>query len=571
MHKDMESSQLVVLDIETTGLDRFKDRINMVGFSTQKNQYVILKEHIYKYLTLTKPILAKTKVGMHWGKFDSLFLYTKYGILIKPDLDLSILTYIYDHRLRLGLYEIAMEFLGVEPWDIGLDDKTQISPLSIKYCKKDCKYTHQAIRKIWNLMGKRQRKLVLKLMMPVYQTYIDVETRGIQLEETALGRLSKYFNDRKDTLEKQLHKYKEINWGSTKQVGIYLYDELKLPVLERTKTKNPSTNKTALNKMMSMHPCISILKEYREVRQVLSLSLNKWNDLIQGGKLYPHFDIVKTTTGRTVCTEPNIQQVPRNKKVRGLFTSSHPNYVLVEADYSQVELRIIADRANEPVMIKAYTSGQGDLHKITGQKLAGRKKITSEERSRAKPVNFGFCYDMWEESLKPYALNNYGVVLTIAQCKQFYRKYFETYSRLKPWHRLEKLRASENGYVENAIGRRRILDDIHHYSKWIREKEERRAVNMPIQSLASDILISVMAEINAKIPTKYVRIVGTIHDSVLMEVRKSQLNKILTKVKNIMEHPQLFKDFEVKLKVPLVADFEVGDWGSGEEWLPSAS
>ena len=269
-------------------------------------------------------------------------------------------------------------------------------------------------------------------------------------------------------------------------------------------------------------------------------------------------------TGRTSCSDPNLQQVPRNKELRTLFTAPNGR-VLIEADYSQLELRIAADYACEKHMIKIYRNG-GDIHTETAMTLNGGKEPSYEDRTKAKPVNFGFLYGMFAKGFVDYAFDNYGQIFTQQEAERYRDLFFAKYSGLPEWHREMEYLCELQGGVANRFGRFRALPDIYKQNKWERGSAVRKAINTPVQSTGSDLLISSCVEIDAKLGKQMdLKIVGTVHDSILVDVPEDCAYQAAKEMQKIMEHPEIMDIFDVSFKVPLVADVAIGAWGKGKE------
>lgn len=260
------------------------------------------------------------------------------------------------------------------------------------------------------------------------------------------------------------------------------------------------------------------------------------------------------------CQNPNLQQVPRNKDVRGLFIAPKGR-VFFEADYSQLELRIAADYANEKTMIEIYRTG-GDIHTETARLMTGGREPTKEERSKAKAVNFGFLYGMQAKKFVSYAYNSYNTVFTNAEAEQFRALFFAKYSRLLPWHKEMEEMCEALGGVANKFGRFRKLPNIYSQQKFERLSAVRRAINTPVQGTGSDLLISAATQLMKEHSKNGLTIVGTVHDSILGEFWAEDEEWMVPEIKRIMAHPAIMDEFGVTLKVPLEADVGIGPWGS---------
>lgn len=260
------------------------------------------------------------------------------------------------------------------------------------------------------------------------------------------------------------------------------------------------------------------------------------------------------------CQNPNLQQVPRTKDVRAIYKAP-PGRLFFEADYSQLELRIAADYSNDQTMLKIYNEG-GDIHTTTAKLMTNGREPTKEERGKAKAVNFGFLYGMAAKKFVEYAYNNYGVIFSLSEANQFRQKFFTKYTRLLPWHHEQELICESLGGVYNKFGRFRKLPLIYSANKWERASAARRAINTPVQGTGSDLLLSAAFQIHKELRKEGLKIVGTVHDSILGEFPEECKDWIVPEIRRIMLHPKTLDYFGITLKVPLDCDIGVGPWGT---------
>lgn len=259
------------------------------------------------------------------------------------------------------------------------------------------------------------------------------------------------------------------------------------------------------------------------------------------------------------CNNPNLQQVPRTKDIRGLFAGA-PGMILFEADYSQLELRIAAHYANEKTMLDIYRNN-GDIHTETAKLFTNGREPTKEERGKAKAVNFGFLYGMQAKKFVKYALDSYGQTFTQHEAEHIRDLFFAKYSRLLPWHKEQEALCEMQGGVANMFGRFRRLPLIYSGNKWERASAARRAINTPVQGSGSDLLISAVTQINKEL--KGIAWVGaTVHDSIIGECREEDKEFVDETIRRIMKHPPVLDKFGVELRVPLDVDIGWGPWGT---------
>lgn len=577
----IQSVPLITIDIETDMLDKraswkynaVHKKIQKFGIGDDKKQFVLKPSELSrKVLKRIKRALKGKKVCYHNGNFDILFLWEKYRVTMPITDDTMMLCYLLDESRKLEdlrLKDMAPLYLGVKNWDIGLKAKTTASKEQDKYLRKDVKYTTMLRTETYGRLDKTYRKIYHKLLIPAYREYIKMHKRGIkvnlQLAEKNSIAIAKKMVKVMSAIE--VHVGGPINLNSPNQKSEYLYGKLGLPVLAKTPKGNPSTGKDVLKELLGEHPVIELILEYDTIKMTQRY-LKKTLEEHINGRLYPTFNVFGTATGRTSCAKPNLQQIPRDKLIRNVFIA-RKGYKFVEIDYSQLELRVASDRANEKTMIKIYKH-DGDIHTETGKTVTGKKVLTYDDRTGAKAVNFGFLYGMLAKGFRKYAKSTYGVVFTMIQAQAYRQRFFAKYSGLMMWHRKEIAIAQVRGYTENKIGRRRMLPNIRSNNNFIRGQDERKAINTPIQSFANDIIISTLPVIGRdKFLKKRVRIVGIIHDAIVFEIMDGpDFDKCLSMIKNYMENPAVFKVFNVKMAVPLKVDVEIGPWGAGVEWKP---
>jgi len=298
--------------------------------------------------------------------------------------------------------------------------------------------------------------------------------------------------------------------------------------------------------------------------------IESWKEKInpETRRMYPSFKLHGTVTGRLSCEKPNLQQVPRDPEVRTLITAP-PGWVLVEADYSQVELRVAACLSKDRAMRRAFQTGE-DIHIKTAMAVTGlpAEKIDKEMRKKAKAVNFGFVYGMGATKFRNYAKVKYGVDLTEEEAHEFRERFFELYPRLPGWHERQRGFVTTHGYVRTPIGRKRRLPEIISNDRALRSGAERQAINSPVQGAASDMNLFAAIQIAKAFPDD-VRIIATVHDAVLMEVRKSKVEEILPQIKLLMEDREaIFEAFGWDIPVPLEVEIKVGPWGAGKVFNP---
>ena len=587
------------MDIETTGLNRYSDEITCIGIglthSLEDEKFFkawILDmqkpESVEKLLSIIKK-LRRHKARIVWqnGKFDTLFIEWKYGKEFRLPIseDIMLMGTAYDLAAEHGLKKMAKSYLGVEDWDISSKEKTlklkakkgqtqenfnrELYELKKKtlfpYLKKDVKYTWLLARFFLTHMTNDQENIYRKLLMPAFKMYRDAERTGIYLDIPEFKKVRKKYREEEARLLAELKSHYDINWNSSAQKAKALFIDPKgeqLPIIETTAKGMPSTNASVLKKLAAQgYEIPQLMLDYSGISTRNKMFLNRWGeDSSYDGRLHPSFNLTNVVSGRTSCQNPNLQQVPRTYDIRSLFHAPEGR-CFFEADYSQLELRIAAHYANEPTMLRIYQEG-GDIHTETAKLMTGGREPTKEERGKAKAVNFGFLYGMGAKKFVEYAYNSYGVVFTLPEAEKFRELFFAKYSRLLPWHEEQRHLAEALGGVPNLFGRFRKLPNIYSDDWSEKGGAERRAINTPVQGTGSDILLSAAIQVKRELEPYGLKIVGTVHDSILGEFPEENADWFVSEIRRIMIHPALLDEFGVKLRCPLDCDVGVGPWGT---------
>ena len=560
------------IDIETTGLERYKDQITWIGIGLSKDLESAF-DRVFIYEGSDPESMRKFRKRCEWlkehkvkciwqnGKFDTLFIEHHEGVKLPISEDVMLMGTAYDLVAEHGLKKMAQNYLGVPDWDIKKKEKTSRDRKTVvPYLKFDLKYTWELFQFFSNNMTPQQRRLYTKLLRPAYRTYRDIERNGLYLDLDALKAVKKKYAQEEARLLAALKAKHDINWNSSAQVAKVLFEVEGLPVISETGKGAPSTAADVLGKLARQgHEIPKMLLQYKEAATRNKMFLNRWEGDCYESRIHPNFNLTNVVSGRTSCNNPNLQQVPRTKDIRGLFSGA-PGMILFEADYSQLELRIAAHYANDRTMLRIYNEN-GDIHTETARLFTNGREPTKEERNKAKAVNFGFLYGMQAKKFVEYALNSYGQVFTVQEATRIRELFFAKYSRLLPWHKEQEYLCEMQGGISNLFGRFRRLPDIHSSNKWERAGAARRAINTPVQGSGSDLLISAVTAINKEL--KGIAWVGaTVHDSIIGECRVEDRELVDATIRRIMAHPPVLDEFGVTLKVPLDVDIGWGPWGT---------
>lgn len=379
-----------------------------------------------------------------------------------------------------------------------------------------------------------------------------MEKTGIKIDTKSLTRLSKKLKVKSQKLENEIHRLAgaEFNVSSPGQLSTVLFKKLKLPTADLKRNKSGiSTGASELLKLRNKHEIISLILEYREISKLLSTYLEPLPKMVdKHSRLHTHFG-EDTRTSRLTSSEPNLQNIPIKGKfgpeIRAAFIPEK-GHKLISADYSQIELRVVACLAQDKVMLKAFKDGI-DVHAKTASEIFNLpvSKIDHDKRRIAKTVNFGVLY-----GISPYGLSQ---TLGVPQEKaaEYIMRYFDIHSGIKSYCQEQVDLAKKSGYVETLFGFRRQLPDINSENRNLVEGAQRMAINTPVQGTAAEILKLAMIELDKKLPAESAKLILTIHDELIVEVKTGQAKKVAKIMREIMEN-------EVKLCVPVEVEVGIG-------------
>ena len=564
-----------VIDIETTGLNRYTDEITWVGIGLYEELFEpMVRGYWYdmsnpKNLPKLRGIVNKLKrngLRVVWqnGKFDTLFLELHYKIKLPISEDCMLMGTAYDLAAEHALKKMAQRYLGVSNWDINKKDKLSGKKETVlPYLKKDVQYTWELFCFFKENMSAIHRKIYTKMLRPAYRMYRNVERRGIYINRKKLAEVKEKYRVIEKKKLSVLNKLYSINWNSPQQKQEVLFSLEKLPILKLSpKTGKPSADAKVLKRLAAQgHKLPQKMLDYSAANTLNKMFLNRWEeDSAYDGRIHPSFNLTNVVTGRTSCSNPNLQQVPRNKDIRTLYTAPKKR-VFFEADYSQLELRIAADYANEPTMIKIYEN-DGDIHTETARIMTGGREPTKDERNKAKAINFGFLYGMMAKGFVDYAYDSYGVVFKLPEAQHNREMFFMKYSRLLPWHKEMAELCESLGGVSNMFGQFRSLPLIYSDQRFERLSAARRAINSPVQGTGSCILVGAATQVDKELLSEGVTVCGTIHDAIVGEVWEEDVEWFIPEIKRIMARPKIMDEFGVELKIKLDTDVAIGPWGT---------
>ncbi|MGX1928729.1 DNA polymerase I [Flagellimonas sp. 2504JD4-2] len=578
MEKLMQQTS-VCFDTETTSINPLEAELVGIAFSweAKKGFYVPIpeeKEAVTEILEELRPFFESEnieKVGQNL-KYD-IKVMKNYGIEVKGQLfDTMLAHYLINPDMRHNMDVLAETYLNYTPVSIteliGKKGKNQLSMRQVplekqtEYASEDADITLQLSQHFRpELAEAKTDELFQNIEVPLLRVLADMETEGINLDKGFLNGLSTELDGDIKSLEQKIYDAagQEFNIASPKQLGEILFDKLKLvDKPKKTKTGQYSTAEDVLSYLAKDHEIIQNVLDFRGLSKLKSTYVDALPNEVQQHSGRVHTDYMQTVaaTGRLSSNNPNLQNIPirteRGRQVRKAFIPRDGNYTLLAADYSQIELRIIAALSEEDTMIEAFKNGE-DIHASTASKVFNVPidEVTREQRGNAKTVNFGIIY-----GVSAFGLSN-QTDLSRTEAKELIETYYKTYPKLRNYMGEQVDFARDNGYVQTVLGRRRYLKDINAGNQVVRGAAERNAVNAPIQGSAADIIKIAMINIHKKLSEGgfKTKMLLQVHDELVFDAYKPELEEVKALIKSEMENAY-------KLAVPL--DVEVG---IGDNWL----
>lgn len=443
----------------------------------------------------------------------------------------------------------------------------------IKYGIGDTVYGFRLYNYLYPKVKAYKLLKVYKHEVRAYNAYIEVEKEGVTIDFGLLGETRDSIETELKEVEKELYSFDIVkeaevdNFNSSQQKVRLFCDVLGWETKHITKGGQPQVNQSQLEEWSKegKHEILDVLLRYNKLTKQLQF-VNLWEELSQyDGKLHPSFNIT-ADTGRTTCKNPNIQNVPQESKLRNVITCPKGRK-FIEVDMSQAELRVASIFSEDENMIHAYQSGS-DLHQKTMELIKGGKKPKNDQeakrwRTEAKSANFGLLYGMSAKTYQEYA-KGYGMNITLEEAEDIRDDFFNSYPKLLDMHKKFVEYAKKHGYTYSPIGRKRFLPNLKSKNWKDVSEAERQAINTPVQGFASDLVISALADIledDSLDKSKY-KIIGSVHDAILVEADEDVAEEYAKKVKEHMENPSVLEICDIEITVPLVADIEIGSaWG----------
>jgi len=569
----------ISIDTETTSLNTLEAELVGVSLSVKANEgyYVPLGHSIDKdknlpfdeSLEILKKFLENPKVQKFGQniKYDLEVLH-RYDIDIDPiSFDTMLASYVLDPSAR----QHSLDFLAMKHFDYKMQPITDLIGTGKKqttfdtvpvdkavfYAVEDADLTYRLRGVFAPLIDELElQNLYYNIELPLIKVLAAMEETGIRVDDKFLGKLSKDMDRKLAGIQKEIYKIAggEFNINSTRQLSHILFEKLNLPTKGKTAKKTGySTDVKVLEELSQIHEFPKLILDYRQLTKLKNTYIDAIPKLISPvtGRVHTSFNQTIAATGRLSSTDPNLQNIPirteEGRRIRKAFVPRDKDYVLLAADYSQIELRILAHYSNDKGLISAFKKGD-DIHARTAAEVYGVKidKVTPEMRRAAKTANFAVIY-----GVSAYGLSQ-QTELDLGESKDFIETYFERYPGIKTYMNETKQSARDKGFVTTLYNRRRYLPDIMAKNFNVRQFAERTAINTPIQGTAADIIKVAMLKIHKQMAGMKSKMVLQVHDELVFDVYKDELETLTGIVKNGMEKA-------IKLKVPLIADIGIGD------------
>ncbi|MBQ6690137.1 MAG: DNA polymerase I [Rikenellaceae bacterium] len=563
----------ICFDTETSGLDFFNDRLVGMSFAVEPHEawYVAWQP---EFAEIVRPLMENdqiAKIGQNI-KFDAMMLRAA-GVEVRgKKYDTMILHYLLDPESRHNMNVLAQRYLNYSPIEIetligrGAKQLT-MDMLAVdrvaEYAAEDADVTLQLKQALWpKVCDEGLQYLYAEIEEPMIDVLADMEWTGVRIDTQSLAEYKIELQKELTDLEWKIRELADeptLNVNSSRQLGEVLFAKLRIdPKPRMTKTKQFRTDEEYIQSLASRHPIVGLILEYRGVKKLLSTYVEALPLLVNSrtGHIHTSYNQAVTATGRLSSANPNLQNIPirdeRGRRIRAAFIPSDSDHVLLSADYSQVELRLMAHLSGDESLIEAFRAGQ-DVHSATAARLfhTDLQSVTSEQRRRAKTANFGIIY----------GISAFGLAqrldISRTESKEIIDGYFASYPKVKEYMDRAAEQARNEGFVSTIFGRRRYLNDINSRNAVARGVAERNAINAPIQGSAADIMKLAMVEMHRKMRAAGLRsrMILQVHDEIVIDLYRPEQEAVAKIVVAAMERA-------AQLSVPLTVDY-----GVGENWL----
>ena len=575
--RKLNNATMFCFDTETTGLSPIDDELVGMSFSIKKSEawYVpVGAQNPHETLDLFKavfenPAIGKTGQNM---KFDMAML-AKYGIEVKGELfDTMLAHYLLEPDMRHNMDVLSENYLGYRPVSIealiGKKGKNQLNMRDVEaekikeYAAEDADVTLQLRSVFEPKLTETNANIVFReIEMPLIPVLVNMENEGVTVDKKALQEYSIQLGEEIISLQQQIWTLADgsFNIQSPKQLGDILYDKLKITEsVRKTSTKQNSTAEDVLLKLAHKHPIVQLVLDYRSLTKLKSTYVDVLPSLINAktGRVHTSYNQAVAATGRLSSNNPNLQNIPirteRGREIRKSFVPRNDDFLLLSADYSQIELRIIASVSEDEGMMQAFRAGM-DIHTATAAKIYSLQpdEVTKDQRRNAKSVNFGIIY-----GISAFGLSE-QLGIPRREAADIIDQYFTTFPRIKTYMDSTIQFARAHGYVETLKGRRRYLRDINSANSVVRGFAERNAINAPIQGTAADMIKLAMINIDREIYARKLksRMTLQVHDELVFDCHKQEIDELKSIVKAGMQNA-----------LPLLVPVEV-EMNTGLNWL----
>ena len=564
-----------VFDTETTNIDVYSAELVGLSFAIKAHEAWYLSmpaehEECQKKLELLKPLFENEsilKIGQNL-KYD-ISMLAQYGIAVKGKMfDTMLAHYLLEPEQRHNmdyLAEVYLNYITIPIEDLigkGRQQKTMREvPVELvkEYAAEDADITLQLYEKLLPLLKENGvEKLFYEIEMPLVPVLSRMEANGVKIDTENLQQISEEFGREIKRIEEEIYALAgtPFNIASPKQLGEILFEKLKIDEkAKKTKTGQYATGEDVLQKLSHKHPIIQKILDYRSFTKLKSTYLDALPALVnpKDGLIHTSYNQAVTATGRLSSNNPNLQNIPvrteKGREIRRAFVPRSPQYTLLAADYSQIELRIIAHLSQDPAMVADFNLGH-DIHAATAAKVfhVPMEQVTKEQRSRAKAVNFGIIYGMSAFGLAE------RMELSRSEAAGIIKKYFEEYAGIKEYMNRSIALAKERGYAETILGRRRYLRDINAANSVVRGFAERNAINAPIQGSSADMIKIAMIGIHQELERLKMqsKMILQVHDELVFDAHLDELDDLKAIVQNKMVNA-------LPLSVPVVVEMNTGN------------
>ncbi|MBR6930379.1 MAG: DNA polymerase I [Bacteroidales bacterium] len=563
-----------VFDTETTNIDVYSADLVGLSFAIKAHEAWYLsmpanREECQRKLELLRPLFEDEsimKIGQNL-KFD-ISMLAQYGISVKGKLfDTMLAHYLIEPEQRHNMDYLAEVYLNYVTIPIeeligkGRQQKTMREvPVELvkEYAAEDADITMRLYEKLLPLLKENGvEKLFYEIEMPLVPVLSRMEANGVKIDTENLKQISDEFAVEIRKIEEQIYELAGMpfNIASPKQLGEILFEKLRIDEkAKKTKTGQYATGEEVLQKLAHKHPIVNLILDYRSLTKLKSTYLDALPALVnpKDGLIHTSFNQAVTATGRLSSNNPNLQNIPvrteKGREIRRAFVPRSEQYTLLAADYSQIELRIIAHLSQDPAMVADFNLGH-DIHAATAAKVfhVPMEQVTKEQRSRAKAVNFGIIYGMSAFGLAE------RMELSRSEAADIIKKYFEEYAGIKEYMNRSIALAKERGYAETILGRRRYLRDINGANSVVRGFAERNAINAPIQGSSADMIKIAMIGIHQELERLKMqsKMILQVHDELVFDAHLDELDTLKSIVQDKMVHA-------MPLSVPVVVEINTG-------------